>query len=69
MTISIHTIQGVLVAIATTVGIAVAVSIALMAAGAIFERDQAHVAKPGRPAAVPAQHPALTDEAREPVLR
>jgi hypothetical protein len=65
MTISIQTLQDVLIALITTVGIAVAVSIAFVAAGALFERDQARVAKARRPVTGPAQ----TDEARELVLR
>jgi hypothetical protein len=69
MIISIHTLQDVLIALLTTVGIAVAVSIAFMAAGAVFKRDQARVARARRPVAVPAQHPTQTDEARELVLR
>lgn len=53
MSISIQTLKDVLVALVTTVGLAVAVSIAIMAAGAVFKRDQARVAKaaaqwPGR---------------------
>jgi hypothetical protein len=65
---SIQTLQDVLVALATTVGIAVAVSMAFMAAGAIFTRDQAR-AKARRAVAVPVQHPTHTDEARALVLR
>jgi hypothetical protein len=62
-----QTLQDALVAIITTVGIAVAVSLAIVAAGAVFERDQAHKAR--RPGAVPAQHPTQTDDARDLVLR
>jgi hypothetical protein len=69
MTISIQTLQDVLVALVTTVGLAVAVSIAIMAAGGVFKRDQARAARARRPVAGPAQHPAQTDEAHEPVLR
>jgi MFS superfamily sulfate permease-like transporter len=68
VSISIQTLQDVLVALVTTVGLAVAVSIAIMAAGAVFKRDQARVAKARRPVAGPAQHPMQTDEAHEPVL-
>jgi MFS superfamily sulfate permease-like transporter len=69
MTISIQTLQDVLVALVTIVGLTVAVSIAIMAAGAIFKRDQARAAAARRPVASPAQHPTQTDEAHEPVLR
>jgi hypothetical protein len=69
MTISIQTLHGVLVGIATTVGIAVAFSLALMAAGAFFERDRTSVTKPSRSAAGPALHPAQADEAHDLVLR
>jgi hypothetical protein len=69
MTISIHTLQDVLIALIATIGIAVAVSLAFMAVGALFERDRARAAKGSRPAAVPAQHPTQTDETRELVLR
>jgi hypothetical protein len=69
MIISIQTLQDALVALVTTVGIAVAVSIAFMAAGAVFQRDQARVAKARRPAAAPTQHPTQTDDSRELVLR
>jgi hypothetical protein len=59
--ISIQTLQDVLVALATTVGVAAAISLAFMAAGALFDRDQARVAK--------AQRPTHTYEVREPVAR
>jgi hypothetical protein len=68
MTIS-QTLQGVLVALVITVGIAVAISTAFMAAGAVFKRDQARVAKARRAGAGPAQHPAHTDQARDLALR
>jgi hypothetical protein len=69
MTISIQTLHDVLIALVTTVGIAVAFSLAFMAASAIFERDQARAGKARRAVAVPTQHPTQTDEARELVLR
>jgi hypothetical protein len=68
MTIS-QTLQGVLVALVTTVGIAGAVSIAFMAAGAVFKRDQTRVAKARRAGVGPAQHPAHTDQARDLAVR
>ena len=67
--ISIQTLQDALIALATTVGIALAITIAFLAAGALFERDQARVAKARRPVAVPAQQPMRPDQAREPVRR
>ncbi len=67
--ISIQTLQGVLIALAAIVGIAVAVSAAFIAAGALFERDQSRGAGSRRPAAAPALQPTRTDEARELVRR
>jgi hypothetical protein len=70
VTISMQTLSDVLVAIVTTVGIAVAVSIAFVAAGALFERGQARTAKARRrPGAVLAQHPTQSDDAGELLLR
>lgn len=60
-----QTLYGVLAALVTTVGIAAAISIAIFAAGAIFKRDQARVARAGRSGAVPAQQPAQTNQARD----
>jgi hypothetical protein len=64
MSISIQTLHDVFFALAVTVGIAVALSIAFIAAGALFERDEAHAAKAARPGAIPAQHPAPTADTR-----
>lgn len=69
MTINMQTLHDVLVAIVTTVGITVAVSIAFIAAGAVFERGQTRTPKVRRPGATPVQHPTQTDEARELLLR
>jgi hypothetical protein len=70
MTISMQSLTDALVAIAITVGIAVAVSLAFVAAGAVFERGQARTAKASRrPTSGPAQHPTQSDEAGELVLR
>ena len=69
MIISIHTLQDVLVALVTTVGLAATVSIAFIAASAIFERDQARITKARRSVAAQAQRPAQTNEARDFVLR
>jgi hypothetical protein len=68
MSISIQTLHDVLIALVTTVGIAAAISIAFIAAGAVFERDLARGGKASRPVAAPAQHPTQTDEASELVL-
>ena len=59
--ISTQILQGVLIALAAVVGIAVVVSVAFMAAGALFERDQAPVASSRRPAAAPALQPTRID--------
>jgi hypothetical protein len=69
MSVSMQTLHDALVAIVTTVGIAVAVSLAFVAAGAIFQRDRARQAEARRPGTVPAQHPTQTDDARDLVLR
>ncbi|MFY9887262.1 MAG: hypothetical protein WAK71_03045 [Streptosporangiaceae bacterium] len=59
--ISTQILQGVLIALAAIVGIAVVVSVAFIAAGALFERDQASAARSRRPAAGPALQPTRTD--------
>jgi hypothetical protein len=69
MSISIHTLQDIVVAIITTVGISVAVSLALTAAGALHQRAEARWAKPRHGGAVPTVHPTETDAGRELVLR
>ena len=69
MTINLQTVNDVLVAIVTTVGIAVAVSLLFVAAGAVFERGQTRTANARRAGAVPAQHPTQSDEAGELLLR
>ncbi len=69
MTISIQTLHDVLVALVAIVGIAVAVSLAFMAAGALFGRDLARGPKASRPVAAPTQHRTQTDDASEFVLR
>jgi hypothetical protein len=69
MTISTHTLLDIVVAIVTTVGIAVTVSIALMAAGALHQRAEARAAKLRRHGAVPALDPTQLDAGRELVLR
>jgi len=69
MSVSMQTLHDALVAILTTVGIALAITIALVAAGAFFERDRAHQAEVRRSGPVPAEHPTQTDDARDLVLR
>lgn len=69
MTISIQTLHDVLIAIVTTVGIAVALSIAFAAAGALYQRDKARVARAPRPGGGLAHDRTHNDEARELVLR
>lgn len=70
VSINIQTLNDVLVAFVTTVGIAVAISIAFVAAGAIFERGQKRTptVRP-LPTNVSAQYPTQSDEAGELVLR
>jgi hypothetical protein len=64
---TIQTLRDVLFALAVTVGIAAAVTLALMAAGSLFGRDTARAAGP-RPPALPGPA-AETDNTRELVLR
>ena len=68
MSIDLQSLNDAIIAIVSTVGIAVAVSLAFVAAGAFFERGKARAAQAVR-AAVPQQHPTRTDDARELVLR
>ena len=71
MTSNFQTLHDAIVAVLTTVGIAVALSLAFVAAGAFVERSKAQARKVVRVRAVaaPAQHPTQTDDARELVLR
>jgi hypothetical protein len=68
MSSSIQTLHDAIIAVVTTVGIAVAISIALALAGAFFERT---TARDGRaaPELAPVQHATQTDDVRELVLR
>ncbi len=68
MTISIHVLLDIVVAIVTTIGIAVAVSDALAAASALYRRAQASRAKPRRGGAVSARRPTQIDAGRDLVL-
>lgn len=69
MSISIQTLNDTLIALITTVGIAVALSLVLLAAGAVARRGRTHARPAVRAAAAPAQHPTQTDDTRELVLR
>ena len=69
MTINMQTLNDVIVALITTVGIAVALSLAFVAAGAFFERSRNRASRAVRAAHALAQHPTQTDNVRELVLR
>ncbi|HKD87884.1 MAG TPA: hypothetical protein VKB62_05085 [Streptosporangiaceae bacterium] len=69
MSISMQTLSDTIVALITTVGIAVALSLALVATGAFVERSRKHASRAVRAAHAPAQHPTQTDDTRELVLR
>jgi len=69
MTISIQALNDTVIALITTVGIAVALSLAFLAAGAFAQRGRTHVRTAARAVAAPAQHPTQSDDARELVLR
>ena len=68
MTISMQSLQDVLIALFVTIGVAAALSVAFAAAGAFAERGKARASRAIQ-AVVPAQHPTQTDHARELVLR
>jgi len=68
MSISIQTLNDALIALITTVGIAVALSLAFIAAGAFARRGRTHARSAVRAAAAAAQHSTHTDD-RELVLR
>jgi hypothetical protein len=69
MAINMQTLNDTIVALITTVGIAVALSLAFVAAGAIFERSRKQARRIARPGHTPARHATQTDDARELVLR
>lgn len=69
MSIDMQTLNDTIIALITTVGIAVALSLAIVAAGALARRGRAHSRTPGHAVAAPVQHPVQTDDARELVLR
>jgi len=69
MTISMQSLNDAIIALITTVGIAVALSIAFTAAGAFANRSKNRARKVVHAVAAPAQHPTQTDNTRELVLR
>jgi hypothetical protein len=69
MTINMQTLNDAIIALITTVGIAVALSLAFVAAGTFFQRGRKHAGRAVRAAHAPAQHPIQTDDTRELVLR
>ena len=69
MIINMQTLNDVIVALITTVGIAVALSLAFVAAGTFFERSRKQANPAVRAARALAQHPTQTDNAPELVLR
>jgi hypothetical protein len=69
MSITMQSLNDTIIALVTTFGIAVALSLAIVAAGASFQRSRKQIRQTARPAHAPAQHPVQTDSARELVLR
>jgi hypothetical protein len=69
MSITMQSLNDTIIALVTTVGIAVALSLAIVAAGAFFERSRKQSRQTAHRSHVPAQHPVQTDDARELVLR
>jgi hypothetical protein len=69
MSITMQSLNDTIIALVTTVGIAVALSLAIVAASAFFQRGRKQARQTTRPGHAPAQHPVQTDNARELVLR
>ena len=69
MSIPMQSLNDTIIALVTTFGIAVALSLAIVAAGASFGRNRKHARQTAVPSHTPAQHPVQTDKARELVLR
>jgi hypothetical protein len=69
MIINFQTVSDALVALGTIVGIAIVFAIAIIAAGALTERDKKRHARVAPAPHVMAQHPVEADHARELVLR
>ncbi len=66
---SVNTLNDAIIAVLTTVGIAVAISIAFALAGALYQRSARRGHRAFGEAAAPAQYVTQTDDARELVLR
>ncbi len=69
MTINMQTLTDAIIALITTVGIAVVLSLAFVAVGAFFERSRKQARRAAHKAHGPALHPTQTDDVRELVLR
>jgi hypothetical protein len=69
MTTNIQTLYDALIALAVTAGIAVSLSIAMMAAAAIQQRGRAQAARAARPTADMAKNVSQTDDGRPLILR
>jgi hypothetical protein len=69
MSISIQSLNDTIIALVTIVGIAAALSLAFVAAGAFFERGRKNHRRTTGQVSAPAQHPTQTDDVRELVLR
>jgi hypothetical protein len=68
MSINFQTLHDAIIALITTAGIAVALSLAIIAAGALVQRGKARTLRVAHVIAGPAQQPVQTDDARELVL-
>jgi hypothetical protein len=69
MSITMQSLNDTIIALVTTVGIAVALSLAIVGASAFFQRGRKQTRQAAGPHHAPAQHPVQTDSARELVLR
>jgi hypothetical protein len=69
MSITMQSLNDTIIALVTTVGIAVALSLAIVGASAFFQHSRKQTRQAARPDHAPAQHPVQTDSARELVLR
>jgi hypothetical protein len=69
VSINIQTLNDTIIALITVLGVAVALSLAFVAAGAFFERSRKHVGRSVHTEQGPALHPTQTDDTRELVLR
>ncbi len=69
MSISIQSLNDTIIALVTIVGIAAALSLAFVAAGAFLERGRKNDRRTTGQVNAPVQHPTQTDDVRELVLR